>query len=154
MPQVVEVIKYIHEIVEEQTLGVAVGAEVQVNEIKYKELYGSLRGQFDILLVELRKMRTQNPSIKVQIDMIEAYIIDLDKIIQFPRFIEVEKEKIIEKEISKPVIVPTKDSNTVRNELALSLLVEKLVKEITLIKKTNPNINLSFDDDFGLIFFG
>ena len=154
MPQVVEVLKYVHEIVEEQTLGVAIGVDVQANELRYKELYGSVRGQFDILLVELRKMRTQNPGLKVQIDMIEAYIIELDKIIQFPRFIEVEKEKIVEKEVNKAVLVPTKDSTTVRNELALTLLVEKLVGEITRIKKTNPNVALSFDDDFGLIFFG
>jgi hypothetical protein len=30
MPQVVEVLKYVHEIVEEQTLGVAVGVDITV----------------------------------------------------------------------------------------------------------------------------
>ena len=36
MPQIVEVIKYVHEIVEQETLGVAVGVDVQIQEKKYK----------------------------------------------------------------------------------------------------------------------
>jgi len=36
MPQVVEVNKYIHEIVEEASLGVAIGVNVDVHTIKYK----------------------------------------------------------------------------------------------------------------------
>jgi hypothetical protein len=36
MPQVVEVIKYVHEIIEEETLGVAIGVDVKVQEIRYK----------------------------------------------------------------------------------------------------------------------
>lgn len=36
MPQVVEVLKYVHEIVEEQTLGVAVGIDISIQEAKYK----------------------------------------------------------------------------------------------------------------------
>jgi len=67
MPQVVEVLKYIHEIVEEETLGVAVGADVNVSEIRYKELYGQVRTHFEALLVELRKMKVENPGLKVQI---------------------------------------------------------------------------------------
>lgn len=36
MPQIVEVIKYVHEIVEQENLGVAVGVDVQTQEIRYK----------------------------------------------------------------------------------------------------------------------
>lgn len=36
MPQIVEVLKYVHEIVEEQTLGVAVGVDIQTQEFKFK----------------------------------------------------------------------------------------------------------------------
>jgi hypothetical protein len=68
-------------------------------------------------------MRTQTPALKIQIDIIEAFLVELDKIIQFPRFIQVEKEKIVEKEVSVPVLVPTRDSVSVRNELSLSVLV-------------------------------
>jgi hypothetical protein len=35
----------------------------------------------------------------------------------------------------------------------MSLLIEKLILEIKRIKKENPNIRLSLDDEIGLIFF-
>jgi len=153
MPQVVEVIKYVHEIVEESTLGVAIEADVSVLEIRYKELYGKIRVHFEGVLVELRKIKTQTPALKIQIEILETFLIELDKIIQFPRFYPVEKEKIVEKEVNRSVLVPTKDSASVRNELALSLLVEKLIGEIRTIKASNPALKLSLDEDLQLIFF-
>ena len=57
MPQVVEVLKYVHEIVEEESLGVAVGADVSVQEAKYKELYANIRVYFEQVLVELRRLK-------------------------------------------------------------------------------------------------
>lgn len=153
MPQVVEVNKYIHEIVEEASLGVAVGVDINVHEIKYKEIYASLRIHFETLLVELRKLKVQTPALKIQIEIIETFLIELDKLIQYPRFIQVEKEVVVEKEVDRPVLVPTKDSLAVRSEIALSLLVEKLVGEIRRIKESNSNINLQLDEDLQLIFF-
>lgn len=153
MPQVVEVIKYIHEIAAEAELGVAVGVDVSVEEIRYKELYGKLRVHFEGVLLELRKLRTSNPALKVQIEIIETFLIELDGLIKFPRFIEVEKEKKVEVEVTRPVLIPTKDSASIRNEVALSLLVDKLIGEIRGIKKTNPNIKLNLDEDLQLIFF-
>lgn len=47
--------------------------------------------------------------------MIETFLIELDKLIQYPRFIQVEKEVVIEKEVDRPVLVPTKDSVAVRS---------------------------------------
>ena len=67
------------------------------------------------MLVELRKLKVQTPALKIQIEIIETFLIELDKIIQYPRFIQVEKEKIVEKEIDRPVLVPTKDSNAIRS---------------------------------------
>lgn len=93
MPQVVEVIKYVHEIVEEAGLGIAVGVDVSVEEVRYKELYSNLRVHFEGVLAELRKLRGSNPALKIQIEIIETFLIELDKLIKFPRFIEVEKEK-------------------------------------------------------------
>jgi hypothetical protein len=49
--------------------------------------------------------------------------------------------------------VPTKDSVSIRNELALSVLVEKLIGEIRGIKQSNPNLKLNLDEDLQLIFF-
>jgi hypothetical protein len=153
MPQVVEVLKYVHEIVEEQTLGVAIGVDINVEEIRYKELYGKLRVHFEGVLAELRRLKVQTPALKIQIEIIETFLIELDKLIQFPRFIQVEKERTVEVEVPKAVLVPTKDSASVRNEVALSLLADKLITEIRNIKQSNPNLKLNLDEDLQLIFF-
>lgn len=75
MPQVVEVLKYVHEIVEENTLGVAVGVDINVSEIRYKELYAQIRIHFETVLAELRKLKVQTPGLKVQIEIIETFLI-------------------------------------------------------------------------------
>lgn len=153
MPQVVEVIKYVHEILEEETLGVAVGVGVQEQEVKYKELYANIRVHFEGVLVELRKLKTQTPGLKVQIEVIETFLAELDRLIKFPRIVEVEKEKKVEVEVAKPVLVPTKDAESIRSELALSVLAEKLIGEIKSIKSKNPSLQLGLDEDLQLIFF-
>lgn len=104
-------------------------------------------------MAELRKLRVQTPALKVQIEIIETFLIELDKIIQYPRFYQVDKEKIVEKEVNVPILVPTRDSVSIRSEVALSLLVDKLIGEIRTIKSSNPNIKLSLDEDLQLIFF-
>jgi hypothetical protein len=153
MPQVVEVLKYVHEIVEEETLGVAVGVDVNVSEIKYKELYAQIRIHFEALLVELRKMKTQNPGIKVQIEIIETFLIELDGLIKFPRFYQVEKEKIVEKEVNKPVLVPTITEDAIKIETSYAVLIEKLITEIKRIKSSNSNLRIELDEDIQLMFF-
>jgi hypothetical protein len=80
MPQVVEVLKYVHEIVEEQTLGIAIGVEIREQEARYKDLYGKVRIHFETLLVELRKMKISSPGLRVQIEIIEAFLIELQKL--------------------------------------------------------------------------
>lgn len=98
-------------------------------------------------------MRVNTPGLKIQIDIIEAFLIELDKLIQFPRIVKVEKERIVEKEINVPILVPTRDSYSIRNDLSLSLLVEKLIAEIKRIKAANQSITLNLDEDIQLIFF-
>jgi hypothetical protein len=56
----------------------------------------TLRVHFEGVLAELRRLKVQTPGLKVQIDIIETFLIELDRLIQFPRFIQVEKEKIVE----------------------------------------------------------
>ena len=70
MPQVVEVIKYVHEIVEEASLGVAVGVDVSIQEARYRELYGGIRGKFDLVLTELKKLKLKHPELKAQIEIL------------------------------------------------------------------------------------
>jgi len=145
MPQVVEVLKYVHEIVEEETLGVAVGVDISVQEARYKELYAQIRVHFETVLVELRKLRVNNPALKIQIDIIEAFLVELEKIIQFQRIVQVEKEKIVEKEVNVPVLVPTRDSISIKNDLSMTILVEKLIAELKRIKTQNSNVQLNLD---------
>ena len=67
MPQIVEVLKYVHEITEKEDLGVAVGVDVATHEQRYKLLSKDLKGNLDILLIEIRKMKSTNPQLKIQI---------------------------------------------------------------------------------------
>lgn len=72
---------------------------------------------------------------------------------QFARVVEVQREKVVEKEVNVPVLVPKKDSISIRNELSLSLLVEKLITEVKRVRKDNPNVKFLLDEDIELIFF-
>lgn len=127
MPQVVEVLKYVHEIAESDSLGLALGVDIQVQERKYLEVYGVARKQLEVVLVELRRLRSGQPSLSVQIEQLERYLADFDRLAAVQRIVAVDRERIVEKDVSRPVLVPTKDSDSLRSELALSLLVEKLI---------------------------
>ena len=128
MPQIVEVLKYVHEVVQEETLGVAVGIDVHTHEQKYKLLVKDIKIQLDGLLVEIRRLKMSNPGLKVQIELIETFIAQLDQFILFPRIVEVPKivEKIVEVEKDRIITLP-KDDRSLKMELSLSLLVEKLI---------------------------
>jgi hypothetical protein len=116
-------------------------------------LYLGSKQQIEVLLVELRKLRTQHTEFKFVIDLLERFLIDFDKLAAVQRIIAVPTEKIVEKEVDRAVLVPTKDSEIIRNELALSVLIEKLILEIKRIKKENSSLKLNLDDDVLLVFF-
>lgn len=84
--------------------------------------------------------------------MLEKFLVDFDRFAAVSRVYPVDRERIVEKEVNKAVLVPTKDSETLRNDLAYSLLIEKLFGELKKIKKDNPNIKFAFDEDIGLYF--
>ena len=153
LPQVVEILKYVHEISESEDLGLAVGVDVSEQERRYKELYGVSRKQLDALLVELRRLRSSQPALAGHIDLLERYLTDFDRLAALQRIVPVDRERIVEKDVTRSVLVPVKDSESIRSELALSLLVEKLVTELKRVKKDNPNVNLQLDNELGLIFF-
>ena len=155
MPQIVEVLKYVHEVVEEETLGVAVGVEVATHEQKYKFLTANLKTNIGVLLAEIRKMRNTNPAWGVQIEIIEKFLAELEQFILFPRIVQVPKEVVVEKVVEKDRIVqlPTQDERSIKMELTLSLLAEKLILELKKIKKANPSLNLDLEDDIKMIFF-
>ncbi len=61
-------------------------------------------------------------------------------------------EKIVEVEKDRIVALP-KDDRSLKMELSLSLLVEKLILELKRLKRDYPNINYNLEDDVRLIFF-
>ena len=152
MPQVVEVLKYVHEIVEQETLGVAVGVDVRIQEAKYQELYGKVKPQFEIILTELRRLRTSNPALKVQIDLIETFLVELNRLIAFPKIVQVEKEKIVEVDKNIPVLVPKLDLEAERFQTTLSMIISKLLGELLRIKESNPNVNFNIDTEILKVF--
>jgi len=87
MPQIVEVLKYVHEVTEQETLGVAVGVDVQTHEQRYKLLVKDVKVQLDALLLEIRKLKVSNPNLKIQIELIESFLTQLDQFILFPRIV-------------------------------------------------------------------
>ena len=111
MPQIVEVLKYVHEVTEKEELGVAVGVDVSTHEQRLKILTKDLKVNFDVLLAELRKLKTSNPNIKVQIEIIEKFLAELEHFILYPKIFKVPEEKIVEKVVEKDRLVqlPTKD---------------------------------------------
>jgi hypothetical protein len=111
------------------------------------------RRQLELILVELRKLRQTQPALSGQIDLLERYLTDFDRLAAVQRIIPVEKDRLVDRDVIRPVLVPTTDSDSLRSQLALSLLVEKLLNEIKRIKKTNPGVALNLDSDLGLIFF-
>lgn len=128
LPQVVEVLKYVHEISESDSLGLSIGIDIQEQEKKYKQLYGITHSQLEVILTELRRLRNNQPGLSAQIDLLVKYLADFDRLAGLQRIVGVPHETIVEKEVSKAVLVPTKDSESIRNELALSALIEKLTK--------------------------
>lgn len=126
---------------------------MQEQERRFKEIYGVTRSQLNVILAELRRLRNTQPALAGQIDLLERYLTDFDRLAAIQRIVPVDREKVVEKEVVRGVLVPTKDSETIRNELALSLLTEKLIAELKRVKKENPNVNLKLDGDIGLIFF-
>ena len=155
MPQIVEVLKYVHEVTEKEELGVAVGVDISSHEHKLKLLGKDIKGNLDILIVELRKLKGKDPNLKVQIELIEKFLGELDAFVMFPKIFSVPKEKIVEKVVEKDKVVtlPTQDERSIKMELTLSLLVEKLILELKRVQHENPSVRLQLEDDINLIFF-
>ena len=93
----------------------------------------------------MRTLRTSNPEFRITIDLIERFITDFDKLAAVQRVIAVPQDRIVNVEVDRAVLVPTKDSEVIRNELAMSLLIEKLVLEMKRIKQDNPSVNFKLE---------
>lgn len=91
LPQVVEVLKYVHEISESEDPGVALSGDIVESERVYKELYGVTKGQLNLILSELRRLRQTQPALAQQIDLLERYLTDFDRLAAAQRIVPVDK---------------------------------------------------------------
>lgn len=101
--------------------------EQAVLEGRLRELSGKVTGQGEQLLAELRRLKGSQPNLRGVVDSLEGYIVDLNRLTSSQRILTVPTDRIVDRVVSTPVVVPTQDSASIRNELALSLLVEKLI---------------------------
>jgi hypothetical protein len=85
----------VHEITEKEELGVAVGADVGVYEQRLKVLSKDIKVTFDLLLTELRKLIKSNPNLRVQIELIEKFLVQFEEYLLYPKIFSVPKEIIV-----------------------------------------------------------
>jgi hypothetical protein len=123
MPQVVEVLKYVHEIAEQGGVLALLPAEQAQLEGQLRELSTKVTKEGEQLLTELKKLRTSQPALNTVVAQIESYLVGLGKLTSSQRIITVPTDRVVEKVVSQPVIVSAQNSTSIRNELALSLLV-------------------------------
>lgn len=62
------------------------------------------------MLTELRKLRMSHPGLQAQIQIIEAFLAELNKLIALPRIVQVDKEVAVEVDKRVPVLVSKVDA--------------------------------------------
>jgi hypothetical protein len=97
MPQIVEVLKYVHELVDSDELSTSLNIDVSVEAQEYKKLGEDLERGFADFLVELNKVKSLQPSAAQRIAMIEQYLAKFRRFIKYPKIHEIIREKIVEK---------------------------------------------------------
>jgi hypothetical protein len=91
LPQILEVMKHIHEISEEKLAGVAaLGVDVEVHTQDYIGILNNLQGGLVGLLASLR-VNASRPEVKAQITLIEQLLPIIANLIKFPTIIQVPK---------------------------------------------------------------
>lgn len=141
MPQVVEVLKYVNQIIEND--GLDINVDVSVEAVEYRKIGEELEKGFAEFIAELAKIKSLQPSAAQRITLIEQYLAKFRRFIKYPKIHEIIKEKIVEKEKEKIVKIPVgRGPAEVKEDLAKVLLIEKLIAEISRIKRTHPEISL------------
>jgi hypothetical protein len=96
MPQVVEILKYVHELIDSEELDLNIDVSIEAQE--YKRLGEDLEKGFADFLVELNKVKSLQPSAAQRIAMIEQYLVKFRRFIKYPKIHEIIREKVVEKE--------------------------------------------------------
>jgi hypothetical protein len=149
MPQIVEVIKNIHHIAEVNQLGIAVGADINIESQKFSAISTDLKTSMVELLSVLRSNANRHPDLKNLIKVIEKHMRSIDDWIAFPKLIEVEKTVFRDLEKEKVVLVPTHNKD---KEATLFYMLDKTINELRRIKDSHK-ININLDEDILKIFF-
>ena len=91
----------------------------------------------ELLIVELRKMKSSSPALRIQIEMIEKFLAEFQSFILYPRIHQIIQQQNVEKIVEKdrPVLVPVESESNLRLELSKTILIEKLISELKLLKK-------------------
>lgn len=152
LPQIVEVLKHIHEITDNNISGIGLGIaefgiDVQVHTNDYIALCTNLRNKLKDILVTLRREGNHET-----INNIEKLTLLLNDLIRFPNIVQIPRIINKEVEVEKVVLVPTKDTETLNREIASTALIEKLIEEIKRIKRV-ARVDLELEDDIKDIFF-
>lgn len=139
MPQIVEVLKYVHEIAEEDNINVLCDLDVEVTQ--YKEMSVALEREMPTFLEELRKLKSSGQS-SGRIDFIERYISEFRRYLAHPKLFE--KIKEIKSEPQKEIVrVSAKTAQQSKEELSRAILIEQLLAALRKIGVENRNINLN-----------
>lgn len=110
MPQIHQVTQHVYDIQEEANPGVAVDADFNEHQKQYNKLYSSLKKDSQALIEELRTMKKSNPELAEKLSSIENYVEELDKISAFPKIVQVTKDRVVNNNVSVPVLMPGKSS--------------------------------------------
>ena len=73
MPQIVEVLKYVHEVCQTESAGVAVDIDVGLHEARYKQLSKNIEIHLDQVIKELRYLKSDQAS-RSRIEVIERFL--------------------------------------------------------------------------------
>lgn len=137
MPQVHQVTQHIIDVQEEAHPGIAVDVDFNQHQEKYNKLYKGLKKDTKDLISELKAMKKAHPQLSDKISALESYIAQLDEISAFPKVVQVTKEKVVNKDVAVPVVLPRKTSESIRNEAFYLVMIEKLIKELKNAKDHN-----------------
>lgn len=91
LPQIMEILKHVHDVTEIQQLGVAVGVDVDVHRRDYVQVCTGLKEGLDKLLLVLRGTGVKPAEMKAQIALIEELIPMIVELIKFPTIVQVPK---------------------------------------------------------------
>lgn len=82
-------LKYVHDVVETENIGVAVGVDVATHEQRYTLLTKNITTNLDLLVRELNLLVKSNPNLRGQIDVILRFLAELNQHIQFPKIVQI-----------------------------------------------------------------